>query len=215
MPRLRKLIPLLGALIAPATWASAPLLHLDAPREDYPAEALAQRLTGNVIVHLHISPDGGLRCTADSDDRLAVLKRPSCLLIAKRDVFAPSLDAHGRAIDTDVDLLVRWRDTPTDMQYGGAIAIAPEHWLTDKDVFNVTGNTGPWGRVQMTFTVTPMGRVANCKVVSGVLGDIDDAACPTFTKRAIFLPALGPDGIPMAVKGSPSQDWYPSPDRPN
>jgi len=204
---LRTVIPFL-AIVAALPARADPPLYLNAPLEEYPADALAQKLEGNVLVHLHVAPDGSLRCSADAGGRLDALKRPSCLLIARRDIFAPFVDGKGQPVATNIDLLVKWKVAPTNTQYGGAIAISPDHWLTNAEVVSVTHMNGPWGSVKLAFTITPMGTVANCRVVKGLSIEVDDAACPTFTRHAMFLPALGPDGKPVSVEGWSVQDWF-------
>lgn len=203
-----------GFVLSGSVQAVSVPLYLFAPLEEYPADSLAQKLEGNVAVHLQISPDGALRCSADAGGKLAPLKRPSCLLIAKRDIFAPFTNSKGQPLETNLDLTVKWKIAPTDTQYGGAIAISPERWLTNGDVYAVVGGGGPWGSPKMTFTITPMGVVADCKVVkSSDSMAIDAAACPALMRHAMFLPALGPDGKPIATQGSITQYWFPM-DRP-
>ncbi len=214
-PRLRKLLALGAALLATSAHADTPMLHLDAPLEEYPAEALAQKLQGNVFVHLHISPDGSLRCSAQPGGKIEALKRPSCLLIAKRDIFAPFTDASGQALETNIDVTARWRIAPTDMQYGGAIAISPESWLTNADVASNLPPSGPWASVTLTFTVTPMGTPTDCKIKKSSRSlIIDSAACPVLMKRAMFLPALGTSGTPVSTEGTSIQNWWIMADRP-
>ena len=214
MRGLRKIISLLAMFAAFPALADPPL-YLEVPQEEYPAGALAQKLEGNVLVHLHVSPDGALRCSADAGGRLDALKRPSCLLIAKRDIFAPFVDRKGKPLETDIDVLLKWRIAPTNTQYGGAIAISPDHWLTNAEVLYVTHLNGPWGSVKLAFTITPMGTVTNCRVVTGLSIEVDAAACLTFTKHAMFLPALGPDGRPVSTEGWSIQNWFSVADRLN
>lgn len=217
LPGLRKLIPLsLLPLIAARADAAAPLLYLDAPLEEYPVQARAEKLEGNVRVHLHVSPNGALRCSAEEGGRLGALRRPSCVLIAKRDIFAPFTDAKGEPLETDIDVVVRWKVAPTNRQYGGAIAISPDRWLTNDDVYKTVAPSGPWGSVKLSFTVTTMGTTANCKVMESSKSlAIDAAACPTFMKRAMFLPALDANGTPVPVEASAVQNWWTTIDRPN
>jgi hypothetical protein len=87
--------------------------------------------------------------------------------------------------------------------------------LTNAEVMSVTHMNGPWGSVKLAFTITPMGTATDCKVVTGLSIEVDQAACPIFVKRAMFLPALGPDGRPVTTQGWSIQEWWSVADRLN
>ena len=92
----------------------------------YPPELAAKRLEGTVIVVLDIAPSGELRCTVPPGGDTPELARPSCTLIAQRDVFPPDLDRNGRAIPTHMRVGVRWTLQRSAHDFGGAIPLSPD-----------------------------------------------------------------------------------------
>lgn len=174
----------------------------------YPADALEQEIEGDVPITLSISPNGDLRCSISAGAVApALLKRPSCMLIAARDVFPPRVE-NGQPVATSIDLIVRWRKATDNRQFGGAVPIARSRWMTYADYPPAAYRNVVSGRAKVSFDITPMGRAVNCKVAktnaSLMLGD---GVCALIQERAAFLPALGPDNQPKATKGWFNTNW--------
>jgi len=178
-----------------------PALTVIAQRADYPADALAAGIEGNVAIALEISPQGQLRCTIRDKKAPAALQRPSCQLVAGRWPFGPNM-VGGVAQTTVTHLVVHWSKKESQMDdYGGATPLSPESWVMPED-FPVTGsNSIRGGTVEVTFDVKANGTIANCTVEQPARNRaLTEAACPLLNTRAVFLPAIGPDGTPRQTK---------------
>lgn len=171
--------------------------------ELYPADARAAKVEGDVNVHLDIGADGSIRCTSPAPDKLAALKRASCELVVRRDIFPPRFDKAGKAVATTLDLTVRWRLNADMAQFGGAIPIGRTYWIRHGDYpyqggLNLTG-----GQVRVAFEISPTGRVEHCKVTHTMVNlTLDALACSLLEKRAALLPALDANGQPRRTSGT-------------
>lgn len=89
--------------------AETPLAELFSA-DDYPAEALRQRLEGRVQVRFRVGADGRVReCKAASSSGHAVLDRATCDLIVERGRFRPARNAQGEAVSDTLTTRVRWQ----------------------------------------------------------------------------------------------------------
>ncbi|WP_457312199.1 energy transducer TonB [Sphingomonas sp. UYAg733] len=183
-------------------------LIIQPERALYPAEVLAAGLEGDVDVTLEVSATGELACRAKAGGALAPLKRPSCMLIAQRDIFGPSTDASGKPAPASYEATVRWRVATDNSQFGGAIPISRENWVRHFDHPPEQLRTMITGKVKVEFAITPFGRVGECRVVkTSYSTNLDAAVCPLLLKRAVFLPALAPDGSAQAARGWFNVNW--------
>jgi TonB family protein len=192
--------PLLGA-------AADPPLFIEPGVEHYPADLLAQGLEGDIPVRLTIAPTGELRCSATGGGPLVGLKRPSCELIAARDVFPPRT-VGGKLVAVEYAFTVRWRRTADNRQFGGAIPIGRAAWVRYADYPPIARHNMTTGKVRVAFDITEYGRIENCRIErSTVTNSLAGAICPLLVPRAAFLPALGADGRPRRTTGWFNTDW--------
>ena len=181
-------------------------------RDLYPPAAIEAKLEGDVSVHLRIAIDGSMRCVAQSSDRLASLKRPSCQLIASRDIFPPRFDRQGKAVAAELDLIVRWRLKTDNGQFGGAVPVGRDYWIRHPDFPSHLVGRYAGGKVRVGFDITAMGRIEHCAVEkSSRLDAFDDAVCPLLVRRATLLPALDDKGVPRPTRGWFAVDWRDTP----
>lgn len=200
---------ILALALAALSGAAAPvMLGIDAGPEFYPAEAAALKLEGDVTVTLGISAGGEIRCAAKSDAALAALRRPSCALIVSRNVFMPAV-RDGKIQPTDYELVVRWRAKNSTVQFGGAVPVAREHWVTYADYPAIAGQQMLTGKVEVAFDISEQGRAENCRVTrTNATRALSGAVCPLVLSRAIFLPALTPEGQPRRSQGELKTEWF-------
>ena len=70
------------------------------------------------------------------------------------------------------------------------------------------GNAGVGGRVGVTFTVEPNGRVTNCRVThSSGVPELDALTCRLMEQRFRFRPSTDRYGRPIADDVDWDQDW--------
>ena len=70
------------------------------------------------------------------------------------------------------------------------------------------GNAGVGGRVGVTFTVQPNGRVTDCRVThSSGVGELDALTCRLMEQRFRFRPSTDRYGRPIADEVDWDQDW--------
>lgn len=202
-----RVIALALAWIGTSGASSTPPPIIDVGPDLYPPEALAQRLEGEVPITLSVDPTGALRCAAEPGGPLGALKRPSCLLVAARDIFPPKLEK-GHAVATEYKILVRWSLKTDNRQFGGAIPIGRPLWVRYADYPYGAYHRMQGGPVNVTFDINEVGRVENCKATHGwTPGLLESAVCPLLVQRALFLPALGPDQRPIRTKGWFNTMW--------
>lgn len=196
------------ALAAGATHQPTRTLIVEPGTDLLPPDAAAAGVSGDVPVTLEIDAQGNLRCLAHGGAELALLKRPSCEIIAQRDIFAPSVGRDGKLSAVTLELIVRWRKDNDIRQFGGAIPISRAFWVRHFDhppalVHNMIG-----GRVKVAFTITPVGRIVDCKVSKTSYNlQLDAAVCPLLQSRAVLLPAIGSDGAPRQTQGWFNVNW--------
>lgn len=196
---------IIGAGTGPALAAAEPLVAFVQPA-DYPAAALAAKAAGDVTILLQILPDGQLRCMVTDKAAPALLRRPSCQLIASRWPFYPDADRKGVPQTTDVPMLVRWilpsAQTPSAGGFDGATPLSIDRWLVDADYPLISSIMGNTARLRIMFDVTPEGHIGNCAVEKrNGAKDLARLVCPLVEKRALLLPAIGPDGKARTAKG--------------
>lgn len=206
----RLAVPFFAALAttgasAPADTSRLPVVIVQ--RADYPPDVVAAKTAGDVQILLRIEPDGRLRCTLAGQPAPAVLRRPSCQLVASRWPYLPNIDRRGVPQETEVPLLVRWSppDHPADTNsgFGGATPISPDRWLVSSDYPLIATLMGNTATVRIAFDVTPEGGIANCTVERAKgTRDLTGMVCPLIQKRALLLPAVGPDGMARTAKGT-------------
>ena len=166
------------------------------------AAALAAGLEGDVPVSLRVDPAGALRCAAHGEAGLEPLKRPSCQLIADRDVFLPRLAKDGTVAENAFELTVRWRLKADESQFGGAVPVGRAWWVRFLDTPPAFQWNTPFARLRVGFDVTEGSRAENCTVERTDAGTVLSAvACPPVTRRALFLPALAEGGGPRRRRG--------------
>lgn len=183
------------------------LLVIDAGTGLYPAAALEQKLQGDVPITLKISETGELRCSVAPNATLAALRRPSCALVAARNIFEPPV-RDGKPAAQEYSFVVRWNPGRDDSQFGGAIPIGRARWITFADYPATAGHHMMTGRIELSFDITAFGRTQNCTITrTGTTNALAGEMCPLILKRAMFLPALGADGRPKATKGTLKLDW--------
>lgn len=91
---------------------------------------------------------------------------------------------------------------------GGGSAGAPARWISGgpQDSDNRRGRLK--GTVLVRFVVQPEGRVSNCGIVRGSgNADLDAATCRLVEARAVFNPAIGNDGRPVASTTEATYVW--------
>lgn len=195
-----------GFLLAIAAPDPKPLV-IDVGAELYPAEALAAKLAGDVPVKLSVAADGALRCVASPGGALAALKRPSCELIAARDIFPPLVEK-GKVFATEYSVIVRWNPAAHNAQFGGALPVNRANWIRRTDYPPIAAHNVITGKVRIVFEITPGGRAEKCRIddTNATLA-LSGAMCPLLVERAVFLPALGPDGKPKRTTGWFNTEW--------
>ncbi|OJY52693.1 MAG: hypothetical protein BGP17_14095 [Sphingomonas sp. 67-41] len=182
-------------------------LVIDAGADLYPADALAQKLEGDVAVKLSVSADGALRCSAPGGGAMAPLKRASCELVAARDIFPPRVEK-GQAVPADYSVIVRWKLGTSNRQFGGAVPIGRAGWIRYSDYPPIAWRQVNTGKVRIAYDITAQGRPQNCRIEStNTTQALAGNMCPLFVERAIFLPALDPDGKPRPTRGWFNLDW--------
>lgn len=182
-------------------------LVIDAGADLYPAEALAQKLEGDVPVKLNVAADGALRCSAPGGGAMALLKRASCELIAARDIFPPRME-QGKLVPADYAMVVRWKLATSNRQFGGAVPVGRANWIRYSDYPPIAKHQMLTGRVRITYDITAQGRAENCRIErTNTTQALAGEMCPLFVQRAVFLPALAPDGKPRATSGWFNLDW--------
>ena len=179
---------------------------------DYPPAALATHLEGDVPIALLMAPDGTVRCSIQPNERLAILKVPSCSIIAHRNPFKQHQGPNGELIQTEMRFLVRWRiNDPsfyTATNFGGATPISPEAWITTDDYPTDLLMIHASGIVRAVFDIEADGQLTNCTIAqsSGHLR-LDKLSCALLEKRATFLPAVSTDETPRATKAWMTMRW--------
>lgn len=195
----------LGCGVAiPLSAAARPRLSVTPDMKDYPSAALAAKETGVVLVQLVVRPDGQLRCTIPDKASSRSLARASCELVVRHWVFLPGEGKAGTETETITQIAVNWviRSPEEICDYGGALAISPERWITTADYPQEAARDRRGGLVIVSFDIMPNGRAANCviekKAFSAALNNV---ACRAVEQRAAFLPAIDAAGQPMSTKG--------------
>ena len=190
------------AVLPAASDAPEPLpLTIDAGRELYPADALAQRLEGEVPIKVQVSATGELRCSAAPGGPLGLLKRASCALVAQRGYLPPRVEK-GVAVASEQAFVVRWNLKTDNSQFGGAIPVGRAFWVTYADYPAAASHQMMDGKVRVGFEINAFGRAENCTIKrSNTTSVLADALCPLILRRAAFLVALGPDGRPKRTTG--------------
>jgi hypothetical protein len=197
---------LLGLALSAVAPDPEPLV-IDAGGDLYPAEALAQKLEGDVPVTLNVAVDGGLRCGAPGGGTLASLKRASCELIAARDIFPPRVEK-GKVVPAVYSLVVRWRLAASTAQFGGAVPVGRANWIRYSDYPPIAKHQMQTGKVRIAFDITAQGRAENCRIDrTNTTLSLAGEMCPLFVSHAVFLPALDPKGNPRAASGWFNLDW--------
>lgn len=199
---------LLGICWLAATAAADPVpLTLDVGPDLYPAEALAARIEGDVPITVKVNETGELRCAAAPGSGPASLKRPSCLLVAARNIFAPPV-RDGKAFAQDYAFVVRWRLSRDSGQFDGAIAIGRAQWITYADYPPIAKTQMLTGKVELAFDISAWGKVENCRIArTNATNSLAGEMCPLLVRRAMFLPALTPAGAPRVAKGTLKTEW--------
>ncbi|HKY79873.1 MAG TPA: energy transducer TonB [Sphingobium sp.] len=186
---------------------SPPMLIVQAP--DYPSEALAEKLSGEIPVELRLDPDGQITCKVTDKRAPAMLGQRSCILVVNRWPFGPQHDAEGRPQSTKISLIVFWprRDEQTprndDLGFGGATPISPQNWLDG--LYGEHPSLARYrGRsVLIRFEVSPTGQMRGCAIEGGKQSQLFSAKlCPIVEKRALFLPAVDAQGRAIVAKGA-------------
>ena len=79
--------------------------------DDYPAEAVAKRLEGSVMVELKISKEGGVSgCSIVKSSGHRILDDRTCQIFTERARFVPAKDQYGRPMeDVYQTPLISWR----------------------------------------------------------------------------------------------------------
>jgi TonB family protein len=196
-------------ITAPALAQAPEPLTIHPGVEEYPPEALAAHLEGDVPIVLDMHVDGTLTCTQSGAPKLGALRRRSCETVVKRWPFDPDRDKSGAPVDTRVPLIVHWSiPTPTTIRFDGAAPIAPERWFSNDDYPADAIQKGEQGAVEFDYTIDVNGRPKDCHVtVSAHSPSLDATSCAVITQRARFLPALGPDGKPREAHGHGNINW--------
>ena len=84
----------------------------------------------------------------------------------------------------------------------------PRTWLVDEDYPGAALRAGRSGSSVVRFTIGTDGRIADCTtVVSSGSPDLDKQSCVSLSAWARYVPALGPDGQPLAVKAVQTVHW--------
>ena len=175
----------------------APMI-LEVQEGDYPVDALAAKIEGDVPISLHLGLAGAISCAVREKTVNPMLGRPSCALVVQRWPFGPDRDKAGKESPTDVALVVRWK-LPTqpvnDTTFGGATPIGRERWFTYDDYPLDAIRQHQEGRVKVTFDIKPSGVPEHCVVQSSSSSkELDSVACKLVMTRALFLPAIDAQG---------------------
>jgi len=209
-----KSILLLG-LICPlgeAVDASPPALVVRVQRNDYPPEALANKLSGDIPIRVRVEPDGQVRCEVMAKEGPELLRKPSCSLVAHRWPFSPILGTNGKPQSVDIPLIVRWarmnkrpaaKDSGDGLDFGGATPISPENWLDTlyQERPALTAFRGK--NVLIRFNVTTAGRMHNCLVEDRSRASFfSEQLCPVLEGHALLLPAIDGEGHPIPTRGT-------------
>lgn len=199
---------LLGICWLAASAAADPVpLTIDVGPDFYPVEALAARIEGDVPITVKVSETGELRCAVAPGNAPASLKRPSCLLVAARNIFAPPI-RDGKAIAQEYAFVVRWRLSRDGRQFDGAIPIGRAHWITYADYPPLAKSQMLTGKVELAFDIGAWGRIENCRIAhSNATNSLAGEMCPLLVRRAMFLPALTTEGAPRIAKGTLKTEW--------
>ena len=140
---------------------------------DYPKSALEKEHEGNTGFLLTVGADGRVSdCKVTIGSGWEVLDEAACRIVSERARFSPALDKRGRAIAGTYANRIRW--------------VIPKEQRLPKDGLAVT-----------TITVTPDGKISDCRVVTA---DGDAATqmtvgplttCPTVTLPHGYVDANG------------------------
>jgi len=182
-----------------------PPLVIEPGSDVYPAAA--QMAEGDVPVTLSIDPAGPVRCAAGGGADVQSLRRASCELIVGRNVFGPSV-VNGASVVATYRFTVRWRKNAENRQFGGAVAVGRERWITYADYPPIARSQMLTGKVTLNFEISERGLIENCKVSRTNTGEsLAGAMCPLLSSRAVFLPAVDEAGRPRRANGSFTTDW--------
>ncbi len=139
--------------------AAEPQPLLVTPGSDlYPEDAKAQALEGDVPVTLSVGETGEFRCSVGANPQLGSLRRASCELIARRNVFGPRT-VDGKATATTYNFLVQWRLKADNRQFGGAVPIGRARWITYADYPPIARHDMMTGRVGVAFEISQYGLI--------------------------------------------------------
>lgn len=195
---------IMGSVLMIGAIAPSPLV-IEPGSDVYPAEA--QTIEGDVPVTLSVDPAGPVRCVAGGGAEMQSLRRASCELIVRRNVFGPGV-AGGASVAATYRFTVRWKRNAENRQFGGAIPVGRERWITYADYPPIAHHEMLTGRVTLSFEISDRGQVENCKVTrTNATEALAGAMCPLLSSRAIFLPAVDQAGQPRRANGNFTADW--------
>ena len=143
-----------------------------------------------------VRPGGGSRVPALIVVALVVVSGGIFLATQMRDADPPSRNAEPQL----EDLL---EEAPPPFARRGADRVQdsynPASWVTNDDYPAEALRNGEQGSVGIEFTVTPNGRVSDCKVAQSSGSQLlDRTTCMLVTERARYRPARDTQGHPVA-----------------
>jgi TonB family protein len=207
-----RLLAIFLLAIAPATAVAERVTpYLAMQMADYPPDALAAHVEGDVPIVVHIRPDGSIQdCSAKPSGRLASLARASCAIVAQRALFKPATDKSGQPVPQMVKMIARWviPADPQDTEFGGATPISPGYWVWSQDYPAPAQRAQEEGSVEVGFRINTSGRLTDCKVTkSSGSALLDSTTCDILTARASFLPAVDANGAVRDTTGHWTLTW--------
>ncbi|KQN37474.1 hypothetical protein ASG37_10535 [Sphingomonas sp. Leaf407] len=114
----------------------------------------------------------------------------------------------------EADLLQHWgydaaRIAAVATRAGPAPGDNPKrNWITPDDYPTAAFIARKQGRVLIGWTISPQGRVADCRILrSSGVADLDTAACDAVTKRGRYSPALDATGKPVESYSTRYVTW--------
>lgn len=196
-----------SATASPGVVTPTTSLILEPGADLYPNGASAERAEADVPINIIVDASGAMRCTSRAGP--ATLRRPSCELVAARDIFTPRI-VSGKPESVEYTLVVRWSPTANNQQFGGAIPIGRTSWVRYQDIPQITNFAPFFGKVDVSFDIMPSGLISNCRDTRNTTaGALVGTLCPILTARALFLPSLDADGKPEKSRGHVKVDWEP------
>lgn len=173
---------------APEQWLSS---------NDYPPEALRQRIEGTVKAKMEIGPDGKVsNCHIEESSGSAVLDDQTCAILSARAHFRPDTDAKGKPIASYARRTVTWRlpKTPPG-SHSLEEGIAREAAAAAAKAGKADGPFKDYW-VQMDFDVAADGTVSNCRIAFE--GTLENATLPFMCQFGKIQPFVDRDGKPTA-----------------